>query len=341
MGYGFAQTSNRSADGNKNVIALYDTDGILMASYSYGPFGQLLSASGPLAQINPFRFSSEYFDDETDLVYYNYRYYSPRLGRWLSRDPIGETGGLNLYGMLGNDAVNVWDKLGLDNTAESFPGEYIGISAEAWRLIRYSAPQPPVSKKKQTGCCGKNVTKNLNRLIAYLATELIKPQYADLFINRGYDSMSGWDIDEFTKEGQRSGYSPIFGGKGGCEQTAAYNGKCYKTTALNYVLYGLLTRIEEYHTNSSWALEQSLLLSSTYSIGFGTLRETYFMLLGRFDQMEEGFAFNNALKRIGGVYAGYTGDFDYIQYENCTVNNDNVYTGVLTARIGVNKFEVS
>jgi len=100
-------------DGNKNVIALYDTDGILMASYSYGPFGQLLTAEGPLAQINPFQFSSEYYDTETDLVYYNYRYYSPRLGRWLSRDPIGEDGGLNLYAMCNNNCIVDTDYTGL------------------------------------------------------------------------------------------------------------------------------------------------------------------------------------------------------------------------------------
>jgi hypothetical protein len=46
------------------------------------------------------------------LLYYNHRYYSPELGRWLSKDPIGEAGGLNLYGMVGNDPVNVWDLLG-------------------------------------------------------------------------------------------------------------------------------------------------------------------------------------------------------------------------------------
>ena len=62
----------------------------------------------------PFRFSSEYFDDETGLVYYNYRYYSPELGRWLSRDPSEErAGGLHLYGMCKNDSANVFDSLGL------------------------------------------------------------------------------------------------------------------------------------------------------------------------------------------------------------------------------------
>jgi RHS repeat-associated protein len=43
----------------------------------------------------------------------NFRYYSPELGRWLSRDPIEEQGGMNLYAMVGNDAVNWWDELGL------------------------------------------------------------------------------------------------------------------------------------------------------------------------------------------------------------------------------------
>lgn len=47
------------------------------------------------------------------LHYYGYRYYDPVTGRWASRDPIGERGGLNLYGFVGNDGVNWWDYLGL------------------------------------------------------------------------------------------------------------------------------------------------------------------------------------------------------------------------------------
>jgi RHS repeat-associated protein len=43
---------------------------------------------------------------------YGYRYYDPLTGRWPSRDPIGETGGLNLYGFSKNDGVNQWDVLG-------------------------------------------------------------------------------------------------------------------------------------------------------------------------------------------------------------------------------------
>jgi len=47
------------------------------------------------------------------VTYYGYRYYDPVTGRWPSRDPIGERGGVNLYGFVGNDGVNYWDNLGL------------------------------------------------------------------------------------------------------------------------------------------------------------------------------------------------------------------------------------
>ncbi len=50
------------------------------------------------------------------VTYYGYRYYDPVTGRWPSRDPIGEEGGINLYGMVGNDSVNRWDVLGLEWT---------------------------------------------------------------------------------------------------------------------------------------------------------------------------------------------------------------------------------
>jgi hypothetical protein len=43
---------------------------------------------------------------------YTYRWYDPLTGSWPSRDPIGERGGVNLYGFVGNDGVNWWDYLG-------------------------------------------------------------------------------------------------------------------------------------------------------------------------------------------------------------------------------------
>ena len=66
-----------------------------------------------LATLLSLRFSTKYLDPETGFYYYGFRYYDPNLGRWLTRDPIEEQGGLNLYGFCGNDAVNRVDRLGL------------------------------------------------------------------------------------------------------------------------------------------------------------------------------------------------------------------------------------
>jgi RHS repeat-associated protein len=101
-------------DGNGNVTALTSAAGTVQAAYTYGPFGETLRAVGPLAQANPWRFSTKYQDDETGLLYYGYRFYNPTDGRWPSRDPIGEEGGRNLYGMVSNAAVNYADRLGLE-----------------------------------------------------------------------------------------------------------------------------------------------------------------------------------------------------------------------------------
>ncbi len=100
-------------DANKNISEYLDSLGNIQSHYEYSPFGKITQSSGSMQNDFDYRFSSEIFDSETKLVYYNYRYYSPELGRWLNRDPIGIKGGINLYGMVGNDAVNKWDILGL------------------------------------------------------------------------------------------------------------------------------------------------------------------------------------------------------------------------------------
>ena len=107
-------------DLNGNVSLLVSTStGHATATYEYGPFGEPLRQSGEYASLNLFRFSTKYTDDETGLLDYGHRYYDPLTGRWPSRDPIGEVGGINLYGMVANDPVNRWDLLGMVTLQEA------------------------------------------------------------------------------------------------------------------------------------------------------------------------------------------------------------------------------
>ncbi len=117
-------------DANGNVGQMVDADnGSLVANYQYDPFGKTIFSSGVMKEANPFRFSTKYADAETGFYYYGYRYYSSELGRWLSRDPLGEEGGVNLYLSCTNNLICFIDPFGLKiyNLAiKGAPGNIMG-----------------------------------------------------------------------------------------------------------------------------------------------------------------------------------------------------------------------
>ena len=65
-----------------------DDLGSITAHYEFDPFGNTIRSFGTYADANTFRFSTKYWDEETELYYYGYRHYDPATGRWLSRDPL-------------------------------------------------------------------------------------------------------------------------------------------------------------------------------------------------------------------------------------------------------------
>ncbi|OQB82731.1 MAG: tRNA3(Ser)-specific nuclease WapA precursor [Verrucomicrobia bacterium ADurb.Bin122] len=93
-------------DGNGNVSTLVSASDALLASYTYTPFGDTLTATGTWASVNAYRFSAKECDAFTGLYYYGLRYYNPQAGRWINRDPIEERGGVNLYGFVNNAPTN-------------------------------------------------------------------------------------------------------------------------------------------------------------------------------------------------------------------------------------------
>ena len=83
------------ADIQGNIIAGTDSSGVVVFASRYTPFGQIALLAGNVLPRH--LFSSKEFDAETTLIYYGYRYYVLRQGRWLTRDPVAENGGCNLY----------------------------------------------------------------------------------------------------------------------------------------------------------------------------------------------------------------------------------------------------
>jgi RHS repeat-associated protein len=106
------------SDGVGNVTALAVPSGgdiALAGSYRYDPFGRLIGTPTGLAARNTQRFSSKEWHNASGFYAFGYRFYDPATQRWLNRDPIGEEGGVNLYGYVENDPINFIDPLGLSS----------------------------------------------------------------------------------------------------------------------------------------------------------------------------------------------------------------------------------
>jgi RHS repeat-associated protein len=113
------------ADCLGNVTALINSSNILVAQYLYSPFGQVVGKWGPYANLNEMQFSSMPRHSLSGFSMYLYRVYDAGLQRWVSRDPIGECGGVNLYRMNHNNPIDEIDPLGLDNM-------YGAVSGGTW-----------------------------------------------------------------------------------------------------------------------------------------------------------------------------------------------------------------
>lgn len=117
-------------DANGNMTGFRNESDKISAAYEYDAFGNVVNEVGTTAatdedpqlsygsgakynEINPIGFATKYTDRETGLVYFGMRFYNPKTGRFLNRDPIGEAGGRNLYNYLSNDPVNRIDFLGM------------------------------------------------------------------------------------------------------------------------------------------------------------------------------------------------------------------------------------
>src|SRR5205823_3782498 len=111
-----------SQDHLGSIREVLDAYGVVQAAYDYDPFGSRTRIAGSMEA--DFGFTGHYFHQRSNLYLPLYRAYAPTLARWLSRDWLGEAGGVNLYAYVGNDPVNWWDPLGLIQLSQEFRMQY-------------------------------------------------------------------------------------------------------------------------------------------------------------------------------------------------------------------------
>ena len=99
-----------------DVVQIIDANGVMQAEYVYSPWGEVISAEGDLAEINPLRYRGYYYDSETGFYYLQSRYYDPENHRFINADSYASTGqgflGVNMFAYCSNNPVNNFDNDG-------------------------------------------------------------------------------------------------------------------------------------------------------------------------------------------------------------------------------------
>ncbi len=147
-------------DFNGNVVNVSSSNQTQLAKYTYSPFGEVLLKEGEFD--SRYQFSTKEYDDCTGLNYYGYRVYSPGLGRWLARDPLGEIGG-PLWFDLQSQRQMEQESSESDRAREMLSQAYATIIAEGGELNAETMAMLDVLVRQQLATERKDTEQNQAR----------------------------------------------------------------------------------------------------------------------------------------------------------------------------------
>jgi RHS repeat-associated protein len=131
-----------------------DGKGKSLGKLDYGPYGEAAKATG---QATDFRYANMFYLPRENLYLTHYRFYDPDTARWLNRDPIGEIGGLNLYGYVGGNPVNFVDPTGENWGSVFLRGIVIVIGLLNQADHQLTLPDPQQQQKQEPKVPGQRL----------------------------------------------------------------------------------------------------------------------------------------------------------------------------------------
>ena len=142
-GSGLEERLYAMQDANWTVVAIANASGAVQERYLYSAYGtpKFLDAAFNTRSTSSYAWETLYtgrqYDPETGFLYYRQRYLTAPLGRFLSRDPIGHKGGINLYAYVGDSPARDTDPTGLDryitHWGSSISAIHAGAAVDTWR----------------------------------------------------------------------------------------------------------------------------------------------------------------------------------------------------------------
>ena len=186
------QTYYYTHNAQGDIIGIYDSTGTLVATYTYGDWGNVVSItdangttitdSNHIANLNPFRYRSYYYDSETGFYYLMTRYYDPVTHRFINADGYFQAGGgildVNMSAYCGNNSINRFDPSGCCYYAN-------GVwTHDAWENLG--------GYEKKTDPKAIDITDKLNNTMMKNSQEMfiVKTIYSNTHLTRFYDDIT-------------------------------------------------------------------------------------------------------------------------------------------------------
>ena len=201
-------------------MGLVDTSGNSVASYTYDPYGKVLTATGELAEKNPLRYRGYYYDSESGLYYLQSRYYDPATRRFINADSYASTGqgliGHNMFAYCSNLPISTIDLDGhvsVKATMEALWGGYTATVVKSAMDQKTGLVNGQGMQPYSNDAFGKSTYENAGcaSIATYNALQLIKEPMAlgeisDIYLQQTHGFGLGlcgtmpWQIGEFLEK---------------------------------------------------------------------------------------------------------------------------------------------